>query len=60
MKLFLNEPNIVYIRAPLKIFGNLNGNFPDLLRLFDSFGEPSDQGDIDSTNYLFLGNNNLV
>ena len=45
------------MRAPTKIFGSLYGRHGDLMRLFESFGTPSEvNGDIDCFNYLFLGN----
>ena len=53
------EPNVIKMRAPVKIFGSLNGQYVDLLRTFESYGEPSEHlgdGDIESFDYLFLGN----
>ena len=41
---------------PIKIFGNIHGRFGDLLRFFDNFGCPIDDGDIEKFDYLFLGN----
>ena len=51
------QPIIAYLRPPVKIFGGLFGQYIDLLRYFDTFGEPSDTagGDIESFDYLFLG-----
>ena len=52
------EPNVVKMRAPVKVFGSLNGQYVDLLRAFESYGEPSERlgdGDIESFDYLFLG-----
>lgn len=46
------------LRAPIKIFGSLNGQYIDLMRYFDHFKAPYDNlfnGDIDSYDYLFLG-----
>ncbi|CAI7818739.1 unnamed protein product [Closterium sp. NIES-53] len=43
------------IRAPVKIFGDLHGQFGDLMRLFDEYGSPSTAGDIAYIDYLFLG-----
>lgn len=43
---------------PVKIFGDIHGQINELNRLFDAFGAPSDElsnGDIESTNYVFLG-----
>ena len=41
--------------APVKIFGDLHGQFLDLMRLFDEYGAPSTAGDITYIDYLFLG-----
>ncbi|CAD8166845.1 unnamed protein product [Paramecium pentaurelia] len=52
------EPIVLRLRRPIKIYGNLNGQFLDLMRFFDHFKAPYDNlynGDIDSQDYLFLG-----
>jgi len=57
-KVFEREPSLLRLRAPLKIFGNINGQFGDLMKLFEHFGMPCDsinQGDIEGFTYLFLG-----
>uniref|UniRef100_A0A804M0N6 Serine/threonine-protein phosphatase n=1 Tax=Zea mays TaxID=4577 RepID=A0A804M0N6_MAIZE len=43
------------LKAPVKIFGDLHGQFGDLMRLFDEYGAPSTAGDIAYIDYLFLG-----
>lgn len=53
--LFSNEPSVLQIKAPVKIFGDLHGQFGDLMRLFDEYGSPSTAGDIAYIDYLFLG-----
>jgi protein phosphatase len=40
----------------MKIFGNIHGDFTDLIRLFDTWGGPCEEGDISGYDYLFLGN----
>ncbi|CAI5986531.1 unnamed protein product [Closterium sp. NIES-65] len=52
---FKNEPSVLQVRAPVKIFGDLHGQFGDLMRLFDEYGSPSTAGDIAYIDYLFLG-----
>lgn len=52
------EPTVLRVRAPVKIYGDLHGQFGDLMRLFEAFGAPSREalgGDINLVDYLFLG-----
>jgi len=46
----IDEPNIVALKAPCTIVGDLHGQFHDLLEIFKVGGKCPD------TNYLFLGN----
>ncbi|PIA54297.1 hypothetical protein AQUCO_00900678v1 [Aquilegia coerulea] len=54
-RIFASEPSVLQIKAPVKIFGDLHGQFGDLMRLFDEYGSPSTAGDIAYIDYLFLG-----
>ncbi|RRT76194.1 hypothetical protein B296_00005949 [Ensete ventricosum] len=45
-RIFTSEPSVLQIKAPVKIFGDLHGQFGDLMRLFDEYGAPSTAGDI--------------
>eukprot|EP00250_Pteridium_aquilinum_P013389 c21313_g1_i2 orf=756-3668(+) len=54
-QIFQREPTVLKLKAPLKIFGDLHGQFGDLMRLFDEYGYPSTAGDITYIDYLFLG-----
>ncbi|CAM6109425.1 unnamed protein product [Calypogeia fissa] len=47
--IFLSQPNLLELEAPIKICGDIHGQYPDLLRIFESGGFPPE------TNYLFLG-----
>ncbi|XP_004487445.1 serine/threonine-protein phosphatase BSL3-like [Cicer arietinum] len=54
-RIFSSEPSVLQLSAPIKIFGDLHGQFGDLMRLFDEYGAPSTAGDIAYIDYLFLG-----
>ncbi|KAM0859762.1 hypothetical protein ACQ4PT_046974 [Festuca glaucescens] len=47
-RIFSSEPSVLQLKAPIKIFGDLHGQFGDLMRLFDEYGAPSTAGDIAS------------
>jgi protein phosphatase len=52
------EETVLNLRVPIKVFGDLHGQIGDLNRLFEAFGAPTDEmplGDIESNDYLFLG-----
>ncbi|KNH07854.1 serine/threonine-protein phosphatase PP1 [Perkinsela sp. CCAP 1560/4] len=48
-EMFLRQPMLVRPSCPLKICGDLHGQYSDLLRIFEIAGYPGD------TSYLFLG-----
>ncbi|XP_018321657.1 serine/threonine-protein phosphatase alpha-2 isoform-like isoform X1 [Agrilus planipennis] len=47
--LFLTQPVLLELEAPLKVCGDIHGQFQDLLRIFEFGGFPP------QSNYLFLG-----
>ena len=59
VKPFLEKDHsLIRIRSPCKVFGNIHGVYDDLMRYFESFGNPSDDnqmGDINVMQYIFLG-----
>ncbi|XP_025418271.1 serine/threonine-protein phosphatase PP1-gamma catalytic subunit B-like [Sipha flava] len=48
-EIFLSQPMLLELRAPLKICGDIHGQYSDLLRLFEYGSFPPE------SNYLFLG-----
>ncbi|KAL8236254.1 hypothetical protein R6Q59_017335 [Mikania micrantha] len=54
-QIFMQEPTVLDLKVPIKVFGDLHGQFTDLMRLFDEYGFPSSAGDITYIDYLFLG-----
>ena len=48
--------SLVKLRTPLKIFGDIHGQFADLQRFFAAYGSPNPYtGDVEYVNYCFLG-----
>ena len=49
-EIFLSQPILLELEAPLKVCGDIHGQYYDLLRLFEYGGFPPE------SNYIFLGN----
>lgn len=47
--IFLDQPTLLRLSPPVKIVGDIHGQFSDLIRIFNSCGYPP------YSNYLFLG-----
>ena len=45
----MSQPMLLELEAPIKIAGDIHGQYNDLLKIFDHAGYPGD------FNYLFLG-----
>ena len=55
--IFASQPNIIKeIRPPVKVIGDLHGQYTDLMRFFDIWKAPNESGDIHAFDFLFLGN----
>jgi serine/threonine-protein phosphatase PP1 catalytic subunit len=48
-EIFLSQPTLIELSPPVKIVGDVHGQFSDLIRLFEMCGFPP------ASNYLFLG-----
>jgi len=48
-EIFIGQPNLLELEAPIKICGDVHGQYYDLLRIFEYGGFPPE------ANYLFLG-----
>lgn len=49
IKVFLRQPSLLRVRSPIRIVGDIHGQFEDLLRIFQYNGLPPE------SDYLFLG-----
>jgi serine/threonine-protein phosphatase PP1 catalytic subunit len=47
--IFINQPILLELEAPIKVCGDTHGQYYDLLRLFEYGGFPPE------ANYIFLG-----
>ncbi|KAK1360049.1 hypothetical protein POM88_044523 [Heracleum sosnowskyi] len=47
-RIFSSEPSVLQLKAPINLFGDLHGQFGDLVQLFDEYGSPSTAGDIEN------------
>ncbi len=52
-----SQPMVLRINTPVKVFGDIHGQYQDLMRFFEMWGEPKEGlgGDIAAIDYLFLG-----
>ncbi len=57
MQIVEDQPMVLRVEAPVKIFGDIHGQFQDLMRFFDLYSAPIEGpgGDIEGLDYIFLG-----
>ena len=57
LRIISAQPIVSRVHTPVKVFGDIQGGFRELLLLFHECGFPSEQaGDIDTCTYIFNGN----
>ena len=57
-EIIARQPMVLSVKAPLKIFGDIHGQFTDLMTFFHLYGCPHENGekkDIEHYDYVFLG-----
>ena len=52
-----DQPMVLRVEAPVKVFGDIHGQYVDLMRFFDLYSAPIEGagGDIEGLDYIFLG-----
>ncbi len=57
IKVVEEQPMVLRVEAPVKIFGDIHGQYQDLMRFFDLYSAPIEGpgGDIEGLDYIFLG-----
>ncbi len=59
LDIFRKEPNILYIEAPVYIFGDIHGQFSDLIHFLEMCGLPPDNKFLFLGDYVDRGNNSI-
>jgi protein phosphatase len=56
-KIVEEQPMVLRVEAPVKVFGDIHGQYQDLMRFFDLYSAPIEGpgGDIEGLDYIFLG-----
>ena len=57
-QIICEQPMVLDVKAPVKIFGDIHGQFTDLMKFFYIYGCPYENGnpkDIENFDYVFLG-----
>lgn len=59
LEIFRNESNILYLNAPFNIFGDIHGQFSDLVHFFEMCGLPPKNKFLFLGDYVDRGNNSI-
>lgn len=59
LTIFQNEPNILYLEAPLYLFGDIHGQFSDLIHFLEMTGLPPNNKFLFMGDYVDRGNNSI-
>ena len=57
--IFKNEPNVLHIDVPLNIFGDIHGQFSDMIHFIEMIGLPPNQNFLFMGDYVDRGNNSI-
>lgn len=58
-ELFAGESNVIKIKAPLNMFGDIHGQYSDMIRFLEMTGLPPDQKFLFLGDYVDRGNNSI-
>ena len=59
LSIFRNEPNVLYLDAPLYVFGDIHGQFSDLIHFLEMTGLPPNNKFLFLGDYVDRGNNSI-
>lgn len=59
LNIFKNEPNTLYLEAPLYIFGDIHGQFSDMIHFLEMTGLPPNNKFLFMGDYVDRGNNSI-
>lgn len=57
--IFKNEPNVLHLDVPLNIFGDIHGQFSDMIHFIEMIGLPPNQNFLFMGDYVDRGNNSI-
>jgi serine/threonine-protein phosphatase PP1 catalytic subunit len=57
--IFKNEPNVLHLDVPLNIFGDIHGQFSDMIHFIEMIGLPPNRNFLFMGDYVDRGNNSI-